>query len=76
MQNQPNASQQAWLPSQPTSRTTPFAHSGYKEMIQWYKTVFCAKIQHENEFDPDELARLFHQGVRDETLARVGLPEE
>lgn len=22
----------------------------YKEMIQWYKTVFRAKIQHENEF--------------------------
>lgn len=22
----------------------------YKEMIQWYKTVFNAKIQHENEF--------------------------
>ena len=22
----------------------------YKEMIEWYKTVFCARIQHENEF--------------------------
>lgn len=22
----------------------------YKEMIQWYKTVFRAKIQHENKF--------------------------
>jgi hypothetical protein len=22
----------------------------YKEMIQWYKTVFRARIQHENEF--------------------------
>jgi catechol-2,3-dioxygenase len=22
----------------------------YKEMIQWYKTVFRAKIQHQNEF--------------------------
>jgi len=26
-------------------------------------------------FDPDELARLYHQGVPDETLARIGLPE-
>ncbi len=27
-------------------------------------------------FDPDELARLYHQGVPDETLARIGLPED
>lgn len=26
-------------------------------------------------FNPDELARLFHQGVSSETLARVGLPD-
>lgn len=26
-------------------------------------------------FDPDELARLYHQGVPEETLARIGLPE-
>jgi catechol-2,3-dioxygenase len=25
-------------------------------------------------FDPDELARLYHQGVPEETLARIGLP--
>ena len=22
----------------------------FQEMIQWYKTVFCAKVQHQNEF--------------------------
>ncbi len=22
----------------------------YREMVEWYKTVFQAKIQHENEF--------------------------
>ena len=25
-------------------------------------------------FDPDELARLYHQGVPEDTLARIGLP--
>jgi hypothetical protein len=27
-------------------------------------------------FDPDELARLYHQDVPEETLARIGLPED
>jgi catechol-2,3-dioxygenase len=27
-------------------------------------------------FDPDELARLYHQGVPEETLARIGLPAD
>lgn len=27
-------------------------------------------------FDPDELARQYHQGVTEETLARIGLPED
>ena len=27
------------------------------------------------DFDPDELARLYHQGATAETLARIGLPE-
>ena len=27
-------------------------------------------------FDPDELVRLYHQGVPEETLARIGLPED
>ncbi|MGI9065589.1 MAG: hypothetical protein ACR2HX_04195 [Pyrinomonadaceae bacterium] len=26
-------------------------------------------------FDPDELASLFHQGVPEERLARIGLPD-
>ncbi len=37
------------------ARPTYISHYGiraqrYKEMIQWYQTVFRAKIQHENEF--------------------------
>ncbi len=39
------------------ARTRPayISHYGiraqrYKEMLQWYKTVFSAKVQHENEF--------------------------
>jgi catechol-2,3-dioxygenase len=37
------------------SRPAYISHYGiraqrYKEMVQWYKTVFRAKIQHENEF--------------------------
>jgi hypothetical protein len=26
-------------------------------------------------FDPDELARLYHQGVPAESLARIGIPD-
>ncbi len=39
----------------PSTRPAYISHYGiraqrYKEMVQWYKTVFGAKIQHENEF--------------------------
>jgi catechol-2,3-dioxygenase len=38
-----------------TNKPAYLSHYGiraqrYKEMIQWYKTVFRAKVQHENEF--------------------------
>lgn len=38
-----------------TARPAYISHYGiraqkYKEMVQWYRTVFGAKIQHENEF--------------------------
>lgn len=41
--------------SSATTKPAYISHYGiraqrYKEMIQWYKTVFQAKVQHENEF--------------------------
>lgn len=41
--------------SRPASKPAYISHYGIraqrlKEMIQWYKTVFRAKVQHENEF--------------------------
>lgn len=43
------------LVSNSTNKPVYISHYGiraqrYREMIKWYQTVFCAKIQHENEF--------------------------
>lgn len=42
-------------PVRTTTKPAYISHYGiraqrYKEMVQWYKTVFGAKVQHENEF--------------------------
>jgi len=42
-------------PTDAATKPTYISHYGirarqYRDMIQWYKTVFRAKIQHENEF--------------------------
>ena len=64
--------------SLPDSKSAYISHYGLrtkrrKEMIQWYQTVFGAKIQHENDFLAFMTFDEEHHRLKDGTVLHVSI---